>query len=82
MPLKDDILGMIANDPVSFRSLIADSEIESALSDIGILPKVLELHAPSTNARISTGLGNTLCGIKGTRHSEVTCKRCLAKLTR
>jgi hypothetical protein len=80
MDLKKAILEMIEHDPIGFRSLFTDADITEACSSIGILLQVLELHAPSINARKTAGLGDTLCGIRGTRHSSVTCKRCLKKM--
>lgn len=80
MSLRSDILKSIEDDPIRFRELLGDSEIERALSDIGVLPKILELHAPSPNSRTKTGLGRTLCGINGTRHPVVTCRKCRKQL--
>jgi hypothetical protein len=77
MTLKQDLLNAIASDAVSVRELLSDTELDAALNDIGVLPKTLELHAPSRNARTMTGLGRTLCGINSTRHPVVTCKKCL-----
>jgi hypothetical protein len=76
MNLKDAILKKIVTDPVGFRNLLEDPQVDDALSCIGILPKILELHAPSEKARKKEGLGQTLCGIRGTRHKIVTCQRC------
>jgi hypothetical protein len=80
MSLKRDILKLIADDPIRFREVLDDSEIKRVLSDIGVLPKILELHTPSPNARTKSGLGRTLCGINGTRHPLVTCKKCRKQL--
>jgi len=80
MTLKHDLLKAIETDAISVRELLAAGDMDAALSDIGILPKILELHAPSENARTTTGLGRTLCGINGTRHPDVTCKKCLKKI--
>jgi hypothetical protein len=77
MGLKQDILKTIASDPLGFRSLLKDPQVASALSDIGVIPDVLELHAPTENSRKRTGLGRTLCGRNGTRHKAITCKLCL-----
>lgn len=76
MALKEQLLGAIASDPISVRDLLTSSEVSSALSSIGVLPKVLELHAPSEKSRKLDGIGEALCGIRGTRHAVVTCKRC------
>jgi hypothetical protein len=80
MNLKQDLLTTISADPIGFRKLLIDEEVKRALSDIGVLPKILELHAPSSGSRGSSGLGRTLCGLNGTRHSLVTCKKCKQKL--
>lgn len=70
------------DDPLALRAALEDPQVLSALSDIAVLPKVLELHAPAASARKSAGLGATLCGIRGTRHTLVTCAKCLKKLGR
>ncbi|MDI9273136.1 hypothetical protein [Stenotrophomonas sp. PFBMAA-4] len=80
MALKDELLHAIRNDPLAVRELISSADTDAALGSIGILPKVLELHAPSVKSKKRAGLGETLCGIRGTLHSVVTCKRCLKKL--
>jgi hypothetical protein len=82
MAFRDVLLREIAANPIAVRDSLADPAIEQALSNIGILPKVLELHAPSAQSRNSTGLGRTLCGRNGTRHSIVTCKDCRRSLDR
>ena len=76
MDLKEQLLDAIRNDPATVRSMLASPDISSALSSIGILPKILELHAPSEKSRKAGGVGETLCGIRGTRHVAVTCRRC------
>jgi len=45
-----------------------------------VLSKILELHATSLNSKKKEGLGKTLCGINGTRHKEITCKKCILLL--
>jgi hypothetical protein len=77
MLLKDELLAVISRDPISIRNLLVDSDVAKGLNSIGVLPKILELHAPSRNSRTVSGLGRTLCGINGTRHQLVTCKQCL-----
>lgn len=78
--MKSRLLSLINGDPLVARSLFQDQEVLDALSSVGVLPKVLELHAPSTGSRKSIGLGATLCGRNGTRHGVVTCKQCRKKL--
>jgi len=78
--VKKSILDPVQQDPISLRKVINDPEVLEALSTIGILPKVLELHAASEKSRKTDGLGATLCGINGTRHRQVTCARCLRQL--
>lgn len=78
--MKKAILDAAQQDPMTLRTVINDPEVLDALSSIGILPKVLELHAPSEKSRKADGLGPTLCGINGTRHKQVTCARCLRQL--
>ena len=80
MPFKADILQQISENPIGFRKTIADQEVSKALGSIGVLPKVLELHAPPKGS-VSLGLGRTLCGINGTRHLRVTCQKCVKRLT-
>ena len=65
---------------MELRAALEDPEVSAALGSIGVLPKILELHAPPANAKNTNGLGETLCGIRGTRHAIITCKRCLNKL--
>jgi hypothetical protein len=78
--VKKAILDAAQQDPITLRAAISDPEVLDALSSIGVLPKVLELHAPSAQSRKTDGLGSTLCGINGTRHKQVTCARCLRQL--
>jgi hypothetical protein len=78
--MKKTLLEAVKHDPIALRDVIKDLEVLDALSSIGVLPKVLELHAPSTQSRKKDGLGRTLCGINGTRHERVTCARCLKQL--
>lgn len=80
MALKEQVLGAIASDPGLVRELLTSSDVSNALGSIGVIPKVLELHAPSGKARKLAGVGDTLCGIRGTRHALVTCKRCKQRL--
>lgn len=82
MALKDQLLEAIRDDPAAVRALIFSADVEAAFGTIGVLVKVLELHvpSPSVNSKKLQGLGDTLCGIRGTRHSLVTCKRCLKTL--
>lgn len=82
MNLKNEILKKIKKDPVGLRDLLEDPQVDDALSSIGILPKILELHAPSEKTRKREGLGQTLCGIRGTRHKIVTCQRCKSILAK
>ena len=77
MALLNEILKLVKDNPSEVREVMADSEVQAALGNIGVLPKVLELHAPSAKSRKTDGLGPTLCGINGTRHRIVTCNRCL-----
>lgn len=77
---QNGILQVVRSDPLGFRRMLEDVEVQWALNNIGVLTTIVELHAPSLNARTSTGRGSTLCGIKGTRHTQVTCKRCLKAL--
>jgi hypothetical protein len=74
--LKEQLLAEIAGDPISLRDLLTAPDVSGALNAIGVLPKVLELHAPSERSRKLDGVGETLCGIRGTRHASVTCKHC------
>ena len=76
MAFRDDIVALAQSKPIELRDALTDTEVLKALRDIGILPKVLELHAPSTQSRKSDGLGAALCGRNGTRHRIVTCKQC------
>lgn len=76
MITQEQLLEAIVNDPLAVRTLLSGSEVSSALSSIGVLPKILELHAPSDKSRNSVGLGPTACGITGTRHTLITCRRC------
>lgn len=76
MPFKQQILNAVIADPISLRQLLGSPEVTDALGSIGVLPKILELHAPSKNSRKHDGLGDTLCGIRGTRHIAITCERC------
>ena len=80
VPFKADVLQQISDNPIGFRNTISDEEVSKALRSIGVLPKVLELHAPPKGLE-SVGLGKTLCGINGTRHLRVTCQRCLKRRT-
>lgn len=80
MTLKSDFLKTIKDNPQIVRDIFSDSVVVKKLSDIGILPRVLELHAPSSGSRKGEGLGPTLCGRRGTRHKLVTCKHCLKKI--
>lgn len=82
MSLKQQLLAEAANSPDVVRDMFTDSDVLAALSSIGVLPKVLELHAPCDGARTMAGLGRTLCGINGTRHKIVTCERCKKKMGR
>lgn len=78
--LSDQLKQLTRTNPLDVRAALSDPTVLDALSLIGVLPKVLELHAPALTARKPTGLGDTLCGIRGTRHGDVTCLRCLKKL--
>jgi hypothetical protein len=75
--LRQDILDVVLTNPEEIRQILRDAQVLEALGGIGILPRVLELHAPSRQSRKQDGVGPTLCGRKGTRHSLVTCKQCL-----
>jgi len=77
---KNAFLQEIRENPASLRELLSDGTISTALSDIGVQPKIWQLHAPSLSSPKKTGIGKTLCGINGTRHQDVTCKNCLKKL--
>ena len=77
MSLQQELLKEINENPLKVREILKDHEISEAFSNIGVMPKILELHAPSTNAKKKEGLGKTLCGINGTRHVKVTCKKCV-----
>ncbi len=76
MSLKDELLRATRESPTEFRDALKDPQVAKALGSVGVLPKVLELHAPSAGSRKKDGLGPTLCGINGTRHAVVTCGRC------
>jgi hypothetical protein len=80
MALRDQILKLARQSPVEVRNAFYDVAVLEALSDIGVFPKVLEMHAPSPRSRKMDGLGPTLCGRNGTRHAVITCKQCLEKL--
>jgi hypothetical protein len=80
MTTREQLIAWARTDPVGLRDALRHAEVEKTLSDIGVLPKVLELHAPSPDARKREGLGQTLCGINGTRHRMVTCERCKKRL--
>lgn len=82
MALREQLLSAIAEDPSSVRDLLSESDVLTKLNSIGFLPKILELHSPSTNSRKFDGMGETLCGIRGSRHTVVTCRRCLSKLAK
>lgn len=82
MSLIEQLKAVARTEPTTLRAAMSDPGVLEALSLIGILPKVLEMHAPSSDSRKRTGLGETLCGIRGTRHEVVTCARCLKKLGR
>lgn len=79
--LKFEILKNAQRSPLDFREIIKDADVLDSLSNIGILPQILELHSPSIQSTKKTGLGRTLCGIRGTRHKDVTCLRCKKKLS-
>lgn len=80
MSIKQQLLAEVAGRPSMVRDMFTDPDVLDALNSIGVLPKVLELHAPCSGARTLNGLGRTLCGINGTRHNIVTCERCKKKL--
>lgn len=80
MTLKDHLLSATRDDPKAVRELFASPQVFNGLSKIGVLVKVLELHAPSLRSKKAGGLGATLCGIRGTRHAVVTCRRCAEKI--
>jgi hypothetical protein len=80
MDTREEIISLARSDPLGFRDALRNPEVAKTLSDIGVLPRVLELHAPSPAARKTEGLGQTLCGINGTRHRLVTCKHCRSRL--
>jgi hypothetical protein len=77
---KSKFLQEIRENHAVLREILEDSEVSAALSDIGVQPKLWKLHAPSSSSEKVTGIGETLCGINGTRHKDVTCKKCLKKL--
>ncbi len=77
MELRQELLKEINENPLQVREILRDNVILEALSNIGVLSKILELHAPSLNSKNKDGLGKTLCGINGTRHKEITCKKCI-----
>lgn len=78
----DELANFIRAEPELVRSWLSKGDVVSALSEVGVLPKVLELHAPAQRSKKRNGLGETLCGIRGTRHEIVTCTRCLRSLAR
>ena len=80
MNLREELLKEINNAPLKVRDILKDQKVSEALSNIGVLPKILELHAPSKNSRKKDGLGKTLCGKNGTRHAKVTCKKCIQSM--
>jgi hypothetical protein len=80
MSIRKELLEGASEDPIGLRRILKDPDVVIALSSVGILPKILELHAASPDARKSDGVGATLCGIRGTRHKAVTCKRCRMKM--
>ena len=80
--MKELIIKTAQRDPLGLRAIIQDTDVAEALSSIGVLPKVLELHAPSVKSKKTDGLGPTLCGINGTRHPQVTCSRCRKQLSK
>ena len=80
MSLRKELLKEIDEHPLKVREMLNDHEVSEALSSIGVLPKILQLHAPSIKARKKDGVGKTLCGINGTRHTDVTCQRCLQSM--
>jgi len=77
MDLRREILQETKSNPTKVRNILRESEIQDALGTIGIIPTILELHAPSSRSHKTDGVGRTLCGINGTRHRLVTCKRCM-----
>jgi len=76
MALREQILRLARQKPIEVRDALSDPEVLRALSDIAVLPRVLEMHAPSPRSRKRNGVGPTLCGRNGTRHEIVTCKQC------
>ena len=82
MSIRKQLINEAINDPIGLRTALKDQSVVAELENIGVLPRILELHAPSANARKTRGVGATLCGIRGTLHRIVTCKRCLLKQRR
>jgi hypothetical protein len=82
MLTKTDFLECV-QDPLAMRTLFRDPLVVKKLEGIGIAINIYELHAPSVGAKKEQGLGVTLCGrSRAMRSSVVTCKKCLAKLTK
>lgn len=77
---KSKFLQEIRENHAALREILEDSDVSAALSDIGVQPRLWKLHAPCPSSEKVTGIGQTLCGINGTRHPDVTCKKCLKKL--
>ena len=79
MSIKNDLINQINNNPMKVREAFCDSGLIKVLKDIGIANiQVFELHAPALNARKKDGFGSVLCrSSNGTRHKNVTCKKCL-----
>ena len=57
MSIKQQLLDAVTNDPIAFRSALGDPAVQDALGSIGILPQILELHAPSNSSHKQNGLG-------------------------
>jgi len=79
LDLHKAILQQVVSDPLVLRKILSSKEIQEALGNIGLFVKKLELHAPSKSSKRLTGLGETLCGRRGTRHAKVTCRQCKSK---
>ena len=75
MNLSAQIIALARETPLELRAAFVDDAVVRSLNDIGVLPKVLQLHAPKADARKTTGLGPTLCGRQGTRHALVSRAR-------
>lgn len=83
MTIRDQLLRAVASDPMAVRAAFADAAVLKALDGVGVGGsrgiEVVELHAPASSARTTTGRGKTLCGRVSVRHPNVTCAACKKK---